>query len=683
MVQWSTACLDWQERIVARPQRSLIPFDPLFPGQAEAALDIFRSLRIVDAAGRPTFGEVARPWIMDFVAAIFGAYDEETGRRLIQYFFMLISKKNGKSTLAAGIMVTALIRNWRDSGEYYILAPTKETADNSYKPARDMIMADPDLCSILKPSAGRVIEHRNTGAFLKVVAADSETVSGKKTIGLLIDELHLFGKRANASSMILEATGGLASRPEGFVIYLSTQSDSIPAGVFAQKLQEFRDIRDGKVVDPGSLPIIYEYPQAWHDAAAYLNPETWRITNPNLGASVNAGYLTDQLAKAQLAGRAQVNGFLAKHVNVEIGLGLRADRWAGAEYWERRTDPTLTKEVLLARSEVVIPGVDGGGLDDLMGLSLLGRDRETKEWLAWSHGWCHRGVLERRKSIAPLLLDFERAGELTIVDDDPLVDRLWEAMKVATERAKAAGRDEWFADDKALADEARANSEARLPAGHRRVGCNRQRRSRPRTPRRGRCRSRRIGAHRRRARRDPDYRGEQAPRRCAARLRADECDQDLRAAARRRDTLARALALHGLVRVQRQDRADRHGDPRDQAERRGRQDRPLGSDDQCGGQDVAKPEGGGGLRCHGDDRLSRWLTASALAFRRSSRMNHSGWATAPLAARLAGDWEAFRFFESPRRRWRFMANVRPHVVAARRRSLRQRQRDNAMAFPRR
>ena len=456
VVQWSTACLDWQDRIVARPQRSLIPFDPLFPGQAEAALEIFRSLRIVDAAGRPTFGEVARPWIMDFVAAIFGAYDEETGRRLIQYFFMLISKKNGKSTLAAGIMVTALIRNWRDSGEYYILAPTKETADNSYKPARDMIMADPDLRSILKPSAGRVIEHRNTGAFLKVVAADSETVSGKKTIGLLVDELHVFGKRANAQSMLLEATGGLASRPEGFVIYLSTQSDNIPAGVFAQKLQEFRDIRDGKVVDPGSLPVLYEYPKSWHDAEAYREPEKWYVTNPNLGASVNAGYLTDQLAKAQLAGRAEVNGFLAKHVNVEIGLGLRTDRWAGAEYWERRTDPTLTKEELLARSEVVIPGVDGGGLDDLMGLNLLGRDRETKEWLSWSHGWCHRGVLERRKSIASLLLDFERAGELTIVDDDPLVDQLWEAMKVATERAKAAGRDEWFEDDKKLADEARA-----------------------------------------------------------------------------------------------------------------------------------------------------------------------------------------------------------------------------------
>jgi phage terminase large subunit-like protein len=458
---WSTACLDWQDRIVEQPQRSLIPFDPLFPGQAEAALEIFRSLRIVDAAGRPTFGEVARPWIMDFVAAIFGAYDEETGRRLIQYFFMLISKKNGKSTLAAGIMVTALIRNWRDSGEYYILAPTKETADNSYKPARDMIMADPDLRSILKPSAGRVIEHRNTGAFLKVVAADSETVSGKKTIGLLVDELHVFGKRANAASMLLEATGGLASRPEGFVIYLSTQSDNIPAGVFAQKLQEFRDIRDGKVIDPGSLPVLYEYPKAWHDAEAYREPEKWYVTNPNLGASVNMGYLTDQLAKAQLAGRPEVNGFLAKHVNVEIGLGLRADRWAGAEYWEDATDPSLTLDEILRRSEVVVIGIDGGGLDDLLGLTVLGRCCETNHWLSWSHAWCHEGVLERRRTIADRLRDFARAGDLTIVGQSDLTRRYRAAVKAARDNAIAAGKErigeaDWSDDDRTAVKELRA-----------------------------------------------------------------------------------------------------------------------------------------------------------------------------------------------------------------------------------
>jgi phage terminase large subunit-like protein len=52
---WTTACPDWEQRIVER--QSLVPFAPLFPDQAADALDVFKSLRMVDVAGRPTFGE--------------------------------------------------------------------------------------------------------------------------------------------------------------------------------------------------------------------------------------------------------------------------------------------------------------------------------------------------------------------------------------------------------------------------------------------------------------------------------------------------------------------------------------------------------------------------------------------------------------------------------------------------
>jgi phage terminase large subunit-like protein len=108
----------------------------------------------------------------------------------------------------------------------------------------------------------------------------------------------------------------------------------------------------------------------------------------------------------------------SQHFNVEVGLSLLSDRWAGADYWERRGDTTLTRDAVIERSEVVVIGIDGGGLDDLFGLALLGRDRVTKEWLLWSHAWAHVGVLERRKSIATRLLEFQADGDLTIVDDE-------------------------------------------------------------------------------------------------------------------------------------------------------------------------------------------------------------------------------------------------------------------------
>lgn len=413
-MEYTTACPDWERRIVAR--ESLIALPPLFPDVAADAWEVCSSFVLVDVAGQPTIGEASLPWLRDFVQAVFGSEDPETGRRHINEFMLMVSKKNAKSTVAAAIMLCALILNWRPSAELLILSPTKEIADNSYKPIRDMIKADPELSALLKvQDYFRTITHLGTGATLKVVAADADTVSGKKASFVFVDELHEFGKQAKASNMLLEATGGLASRPEGFVIYATTQSNEPPAGVFKQKLDYARKVRDGKVADRKFLPVIYEFPQSMLDSRAYENLANAYVTNPNWGASVDIERITQLHSQAKEGGEQEFKEFLAKHLNVEIGLNLRSDRWAGADYWES-AQIVLTLDELLVRCEVAVVGADGGGLDDLLGQAVVGREAGTGRWLAWFHAWAHKIALERRKEIAPRLLDFQREGTLTIVD---------------------------------------------------------------------------------------------------------------------------------------------------------------------------------------------------------------------------------------------------------------------------
>lgn len=412
MAQWSTACTDWEARLV--DGESIIP-PPIFPDQAAQALSIFRELRVSDLPGKPTFGECSEEWVFDFVKVIFGGYDAETGNQLIREYGLLISKKNTKSTIAAGIMLTALILCWREDEEHLILAPTKEVADNSFKPAAGMIRADEELTDMFQIQDHiRTITHRVTRNTLKVVAADTDTVSGKKSGRILVDELWLFGKRANAEAMFMEATGGQVSRNEGWVIYLTTQSDEPPAGVFKERLDYWRDVRDGKTNDPKTLGILYEFPQSMVERKAYLDPDNFYITNPNIGLSVSAEWIADQLRKNQAKTDGTLQQFLAKHLNIEIGLNLRTDRWAGVDFWEQQAQ-RVSFEDLLRRSEVITVGIDGGGLDDLLGVSVVGRDAETREWLCWCHAWAHEIAVRRRKSEESRFHDFVRAGDLTIV----------------------------------------------------------------------------------------------------------------------------------------------------------------------------------------------------------------------------------------------------------------------------
>ena len=414
--EWTTACPDWEERIVAK--QSLMPCEPLFPQVADVAERIFKELILVDVMGSPKMGDVTLEWVIEFVRAIFGAYDPNTKRRLIREFFLLISKKNTKSTIAAGVMLVALLLNDRLSAELIILAPTKEVADNSFNPIRDFIRADEELSAMINVSEHtKTVTHLGTGATLKVIAAESNAAAGKKASIILIDEVWLFGKRANAESMFREAKGGLASRPEGCVIYLSTMSDEVPCGVFKQLLDYARDVRDGIKEDKGFLPLIYEFPKNMIEAGEHLKPENFYITNPNLGASVDLEYLISEFKKVKDAGEESLRDFLAKHLNIEIGMNLRANRWAGAEYWLQQARASITLERLIEKSELIELGVDGGGLDDLLGFSVLGRLKgNSRIWWKWNHAWCNEIAVERRKENAPKYTDFVREGSLTIVE---------------------------------------------------------------------------------------------------------------------------------------------------------------------------------------------------------------------------------------------------------------------------
>ena len=413
---WDTSCPDWQERILSG--RTLVPDLPLFEEEAARAVRIFDRLKLPDVIGTPKMTDAAGDWFRSIVAALFGAYDVEANRRMIQELFLLVPKKNGKSSYAAAIMVVAMIVNRRPNAEFLLIAPTKEIAGIAYKQASGIIKADPELAKLFHLQAHqKTITHRNTGAELKIKAADTDVITGSKSTGILVDETHVFAKKSNAAEIFVEVRGALTARPDGFMIQITTQSKEPPQGVFKAELATARDVRDGLVKLP-RLAVLYELPQSVAADGGWKDERLWRLVNPNMGRSVDVEFLRNALIVAERDGPDAMALLASQHFNIEVGLALRMDAWAGAQYWQGAVDePLANLDTLLERCEVAVVGIDGGGLDDLFGLAVLGRCRTTRDWLLWSRAWAHQDVFRRRKDISERLRDFVAEGTLTICED--------------------------------------------------------------------------------------------------------------------------------------------------------------------------------------------------------------------------------------------------------------------------
>lgn len=422
---WDLSCPDWEERI--RTGKRLVPELPLYKSEAERAVAIFKRLRLPDVPGTPTLAEACGEWFVEIVEALFGSLDPETSTRRIREFFNLVPKKNSKTSYGAGLMLTALLVNRRPLAEFLLIGPTQAIADLAFSQAVGMVRADPWLMKrlhvqdhlrkiTLKWSDDEDRERfPGLGAQLKVKTFDSKVLTGVKPVGVLVDELHELAGVANAAGVIGQIRGGLLPNPEGFLGFITTQSDKPPRGVFKTELQKARAIRDGRV-DGAMLPVLYEFPTEMVKSDAWKDTKNWWMVTPNRERSVHIDRLVEEWGTAQVTGEDEIRRWASQHLNIEIGLALHTDRWVGADCWEDGADPDVTLETILERCDVAVAGIDGGGRDDLLGLCILGRDRDTRQWMSYCRAWAHTSVLERRKSEASRIRDFEDDGDLTVVD---------------------------------------------------------------------------------------------------------------------------------------------------------------------------------------------------------------------------------------------------------------------------
>ena len=178
-----------------------------------------------------------------------------------------------------------------------------------------------------------------------------------------------------------------------------------------------RAVRDG-LQDSPVLPVLYEFPMEEQTAASkpWRDPKNWPLVTPNAGRSIEIERLVGEAADEEAKGESSFRIWASQHLNIQIGMALHAQAWAGADFWEESADVRITLDALLERCEVVDVGIDGGGLDDLLGLYVVGRDATTHDWIGWAKARAHPVVLERRKDVSQNLRDFAKQGDPVLVD---------------------------------------------------------------------------------------------------------------------------------------------------------------------------------------------------------------------------------------------------------------------------
>ena len=241
-------------------------------------------------AGKPVILEL---WQKAFIQALFGFVDNETGLRKYQKSILFVARKNGKSTLAAGIGLYMLTSAGEGGAEVYSVATKKEQAKIVWEEARRMVKKSPALFKRIRTLINGLF-YDNNESFFKALASDSNSLDGLNSFFVIADEIHAW-KDKNLIDVMYDSMSG---REEPIFSEFSTMG-TVRENVFDNEYEYGSDLietfeKTGVMKDERILVIIYEL----DNPKEIEKEECWYKPNPGLGTIKNVNILRDKVKTA-------------------------------------------------------------------------------------------------------------------------------------------------------------------------------------------------------------------------------------------------------------------------------------------------------------------------------------------------------------------------------------------------
>ena len=352
------------------------------------------------AAGKPF---ILEPWEDFIICNIFCLYRVDTRRRKYKTAHISVSRKNGKTTLAAALGLFSLIADGEPASSVIMAANSREQAHIDFDAASAFArQLDPRKKS-LKVLRNEIVFQKNN-ASLKVISADASTGDGLNPSMVILDELH----EAVDSKLFDVLRSGQGFREQPLMLSITTAGFRI--GGFCNQYEDYcKEILMGQKVDETLFALLYTLDDGddWTDENNFIK------SNPNLGVTVKKDWLSEQVNQAKNSPTLEV-GVKTKNLNVWCSSSTT---WIPEQYIRNSLMDVDLTEFKNKNNYLVYLGFDLAAISDLTAVSIMFIDPETEEYFFKTWYYLPKSALDGKYN-SELYKMWSSKGFLTLTDSE-------------------------------------------------------------------------------------------------------------------------------------------------------------------------------------------------------------------------------------------------------------------------
>lgn len=325
-------------------------------------------------AGKPLRPD---PWQVAYIfAPIFGwVHIDSSGDvvRIIRSAWIEVPRKNGKTTISAGIGLILAFGDGEPGAQVYTAAASRDQAMQAYRPAKLLAEATPSFKKAGIKSGVKQIIRPSDQSFMMAVASVGDLLQGTNPNGAIVDELHV-----HKSPEVIDALeSGTGARSQPLVLIITTADGGDELSVYAVRRKEIDDICKGVIQSTSKYGVVF-------GARKRDNPfleSTWKKANPGYPVSPSKEFMETE-AEAARNSPLQLARFQRLNLNVRTKL---ESKFITMDAWRKNAGTIADESEFYGHT--CYGGLDLASVSDLSAVAYLfpeGDGKLAALWRIWT-----------------------------------------------------------------------------------------------------------------------------------------------------------------------------------------------------------------------------------------------------------------------------------------------------------